>query len=164
MWGDGVITYHGSYMKVDQPDIYHSRESVDFGKGFYITPVKEQAEKWAARFKRNNGKGIVSIYEFKLDDVEKDGFKIIKFEGYTEEWLDFITSCRKLTNKDEVDVVIGGVANDKVFNTIELYFDGLIEKSEAIKRLKYEKPNLQICIRNQKVIDQYLSFLESEEV
>lgn len=164
MRGDKLITYHGSYLKVDKPDIYHSRESVDFGKGFYITSVKEQAEKWAARFKRNNGKGIVSIYEFDLDAVEKKGYKIIKFEGYTEEWLDFITSCRRLINQDKADVVIGGVANDKVFNTIELYFDGLIEKSEAIKRLKYEKPNLQICIRNQKVIDEYLSFVESEEV
>lgn len=164
MWGDRVIAYHGSYLKVEKPDIYHSRDSVDFGKGFYITSVKEQAEKWAARFRRNNGKGIVSVYEFDLVSVEKNGYKIIKFDGYTEEWLDFIISCRRLTNSEKTDVIIGGVANDKVFNTIELFFDGLIEKSEAIKRLKYEKPNLQICIRNQKVIDEYLTFVKSEEL
>ncbi len=61
-------------------------------------------------------------------------------------------------------IVIGGVANDRVFNTIELYFEGLIEQGEAIKRLRYEKPNLQICIRNQKIIEQYLRFVESEEI
>ena len=30
------------------------------------------------------------------------------------------------------DLVVGGVANDKVFNTVELVFDGLIDKREAI--------------------------------
>lgn len=66
--------------------------------------------------------------------------------------------------KDNFDyeIVIGGVANDKVFNTIELYLDGLIDKSEALKRLIYERPNLQICFRNQDVIQQYLHFEGSE--
>lgn len=159
-----MITFHGSYIEVNKPDIYHSRESVDFGKGFYITLVKEQADKWAARFKRNSGNGIVSIYEFDLDGAKNAGYKVLQFEGYTEEWLDFITSCRRLENVSEIDIVIGGVANDKVFNTIELYFEGLIEKTEAIKRLKYEKPNLQVCIRNQEVINKYLTYIESEEI
>ena len=158
-----MIVYHGSFVEVEKPDIYHSRESVDFGKGFYVTTVKEQAVKWASRFKRNEGKGIVSIYEFDLDATEDSGFIIKRFEGYTEEWLDYITACRKVLNQDMYDVIIGGVANDKVFNTIELFFDGLIEKSEAIKRLKYEKPNLQICIRNQEIINDYLSYEGSEK-
>ena len=57
--------------------------------------------------------------------------------------------------RQNYDIVIGGVANDKVFNTVELYFDNLIEKGEAIRRLRYEKPNLQICFRTQKVLDVY---------
>lgn len=116
-----MITFHGSNIEVNKPDVYHSRESVDFGKGFYITPVKEQAIKWAARFKRNNGIGIVSIYEIELEEVKKAGYKILEFEGYTEEWLDFITSCRRLEDTSGFDIVIGGVANDKLFNTIELH-------------------------------------------
>ena len=56
-----------------------------------------------------------------------------------------------------------GVANDKVFNTVELFFDGLIEKLEAIRRLRYEKPNLQICFRTQKALDA-LRFERSEKV
>ena len=38
----------------------------------------------------------------------------------------------------------------KVFNTIELFFDHLIDKEEAIRRLRFEKPNLQLCFRTQK--------------
>ncbi len=57
-----------------------------------------------------------------------------------------------------IDIVIGGVANDKVFNTVELFFDGLIDKKEAINRLRYDKPNLQVCFRSRKAIDEYLHF------
>lgn len=158
-----MIVYHGSFIEIPLPDICHSRDNVDFGKGFYFTPIKEQAVKWALRFKRHKGKGIVSVYEFKLEDC-KANHSILEFKGYTEEWLDFITSCRRLDNKSDYDLIIGGVANDKVFNTIELFYEGLIGKMEAIKRLQYEKPNLQMCIRNQNMLDQYMKFMEGEEI
>lgn len=56
-----MIVYHGSSIEVSKPDIYHSRESVDFGKGFYVTPLKEQAVKWAARFKRHGERDRFNI-------------------------------------------------------------------------------------------------------
>lgn len=163
MWGAEMIVYHGSAIVVSRPDVYHSRDNVDFGKGFYVTPIKEQASKWAARFKRHQGNGIISVYEFQIEECRKHS-KVLEFTGYTEEWLDVITSCRRKENTDDYDMIIGGVANDKVFNTIELYFDGLIEKKEAIKRLRYEKPNLQMCFRTQTLIEKYLTFIESEEI
>ena len=61
----------------------------------------------------------------------------------------------------DYDIVIGGVANDRVFNTVELFTDGLINKREAIKRLRYTKPNLQICFRTEKALE-YLHFERSE--
>lgn len=76
---------------------------------------------------------------------------------------EFILNCRRGTDATDYDVVIGGVANDKVFNTVELFFDGLIDKREAINRLRYEKPNLQICFRTQKALEQ-LYFEGSEKV
>ena len=60
--------------------------------------------------------------------------------------------------------MIGGVANDRVFNTVELFFDGLIDKVEAINRLRYEKPNLQICFRSQAAVEELLSFEGSEKL
>ena len=81
-----------------------------------------------------------------------------------EEWLDFILTCRTGNDTTDYDVVVGGVANDKVFNTVELYFDNLIDKREAIRRLRYEKPNLQICFRTQKVLDEYLHYEGSEQI
>ena len=70
----------------------------------------------------------------------------------SEEWLNFILNCRSGKDSTDYDLVVGGVANDKVFNTVELFFDGLIDKMEAINRLRYEKPNLQICFRTEKAL------------
>ncbi len=70
----------------------------------------------------------------------------------SEEWLDFILNCRSGKDSTDYDLVVGGAANDKVFNTVELFFDGLIDKTEAINRLRYEKPNLQISFRTEKAL------------
>mgnify|MGYP001031043304 CR=1 FL=1 len=141
-----MILYHGSYLKISEPDLVHSRPHVDFGRGFYVTPFYEQAARWCDRFKRRG----------------KDG-KTLKFDSYSEDWLDFILNCRSGNDTTDYDFVSGGVANDKVFNTVELFFDGLIDKTEAISRLRYEKPNLQICFRTEKAIE-LLHFERSEMV
>ena len=140
--------YHGSFVTVDKPDLVHSRPNVDFGRGFYVTPLYEQAEKWCGRFKRRGDDGIISIYEFDEDSFE--ALQVLRFEAYSEDWLDFILNCRRGLDDTDFDIVIGGVANDKVFNTVELFFDGLIDKTEAINRLQYEKPNLQMAFRTEK--------------
>lgn len=89
--------------------------------------------------------------------------KFLSFDSYSEEWLDFILKCRRKQDSSDYDIVMGGVANDKVFNTVELYFDHLIDKQEAIKRLRYEKPNMQICFRSERALKQ-LHFEGSFEV
>lgn len=157
-----MILYHGSDCEIKQPDISHSRVTVDFGRGFYTTPLLEQAAQWCAKFKRQGKNGIVSRYS--LDESAFENEKVLRFETYSEDWLDFVLACRRGLDESGFDIVIGGVANDKVFNTIELYFDGLIDKSETLKRLRYEKPNLQVCLRSQDIIDKYLTFNGSEKL
>ena len=150
-----MILYHGSFVTIDKPDLTHSRPNVDFGKGFYTTPIYEQAEKWCGKFKRRGQDGIITSYEF--NETAYGVLKVLKFDAYSEEWLDFILNCRRGQDSTDYDLVIGGVANDKVFNTVELYFDGLLDKKEAISRLRYEKPNLQMAFRTEKALS-YLKF------
>ena len=146
-----MILYHGSYLEISKPDLKHARDNVDFGRGFYTTPIYEQAEKWCGKFRRRGKEGIVSRYLF--DEENMQNLKVLQFDSYSEEWLDFILNCRNGKDSTDYDVVIGGVANDKVFNTVELFFDGLIDKKEAINRLRYEEPNLQVCLRSEKAIE-----------
>ena len=156
-----MILYHGSYMEIAEPDLVHSRTNVDFGCGFYVTPLYEQAAKWCGKFRRRGKEGIISRYAF--DESCEKNLKVLEFDSYSEEWLDFILNCRREKDTTGYDLVIGGVANDKVFNTVELFFDGLIDKTEALNRLCYEKPNLQFCFLTEKALS-CLCFEGSERV
>ena len=156
-----MTLYHGSYLEIARPDLQHSRANVDFGCGFYVTPLYEQAAKWCSKFKRRGKEGIISRYAY--DDGRQSELKTLVFDSYSEEWLDFILNCRSGSDLTDYDLVIGGVANDKVFNTVELYFDGLIDKREAITRLRYEKPNLQMCFRSDRALS-LLHFERSDKV
>ncbi len=157
-----MMLYHGSYAEVSTPDLKHSRLNVDFGRGFYTTSIYGQAVKWCGKFIRQGREGIVSHYRF--DERAFEEFQVLKFDSYSEEWLEFILACRRGEDISDYDIVVGGVANDQVFNTVELYFDRLINKEEAIKRLRYEKPNLQICLRNEMMMEKYLRFEGSERI
>ena len=91
-------------------------------------------------------------------------YRYKKFPEYNEEWLDFVLDCRRSSAAYlNYDIIEGGIANDKVFNTVELYFSGLINKTTALQRLKYEKPNNQICFVNQEVMNKVLHFESSYE-
>ncbi|MDR2295405.1 MAG: DUF3990 domain-containing protein [Clostridiales Family XIII bacterium] len=160
-----MILYHGSYTVIKTPDLSFSRRRTDFGRGFYLTPLREQAVRWAERFLRERGTAVLSLYAFlpKPGDGLPPEKKILEFGAYDLAWLNFITDCRLGRPVDtEWDLVIGGVANDKVFDTLQLYFDRLIGAEEAIGRLRYGKPNLQYCFKSQALIDDYLRFADSE--
>lgn len=156
-----MIFYHGSFLEVEKQDLIHSRPNVDFGRGFYVTPLYEQAVKWCGKFKRRGKNGIISRYEY--DESQESKLKILKFDSYSEVWLDFILNCRSGKDLTDYDLIVVGVANDKVFNTVELFYDGLIDKTEAINRLRYEKPNLQNCFRTEKALS-LLQFEGSEMI
>ena len=141
-----MILYHGSYIAVDNPDLLHSRTKTDFGRGFYLTSLYNQAKNWCQKFRKRGRYGNVSRYI--LNDAAFEKLKLLRFAAYSEDWLDFVMACRKGTDSTDYDAVSGGVADDRVFNTVELYFENLIDKSEAIKRLCYEKPHMQITLRS----------------
>lgn len=157
-----MIVFHTLYIQVSNPDIHHSRDFLDFGKGFYVTTNKQQAINYANRFIRRNGEAWLNVYE--LNDGLSN-WNILFFEEYNETWLDYVYNCRKgVKEESHYDIIIGGVANDKVFRTIDLFFSGEITKQEALKRLIYEKPNIQYCLRNQQLIDAELHYISSERL
>lgn len=155
--------YHGSTVIVDKPLVSYGRDNLDFGKGFYTTSMQNQAEKWVQRFISLGKKGIINIYNFDDDNIQTK-YRYKKFTEYNEEWLDFVLAYRGGSKEyHNYDIIEGGIANDKVFNTVELFFTGLIDKSTALHRLKFEKPNNQICFINQEVVDNLLQFESSYE-
>ena len=157
-----MTVYHASNFIIESPDIYHSRDLLDFGKGFYLTSLIEQAKKYAQRFLYQGDKAYLNHYN--LDENLDNKFNIKEFGDYNEEWLDFVTLCRLGKLSSKYDMITGRIADVKVFNTVDLYFSGNISKEEALKRLKFIHPNHQICILNQELINKHLHFLKSDEI
>jgi hypothetical protein len=160
-----MVVYHGSIVEVKAPLAYVGRQNLDFGKGFYVTDLKEQAISWASRPFNANKTKILNVYNFDKEQLLLSEFHYLHFDSYNDEWLDFVVGNRsgKMLWKP-YDIVEGGIANDRIFNTIELYISELISKEEALKRLQSEQPNNQICILNQHIIDNFLHFVESFEI
>lgn len=154
--------YHASTVVVEKPDVEHSRDKLDFGKGFYLTTIREQAVRYAERFTRRGKPAYINEYEL---DEEIADFSIKYFPSYDEDWLDYVAMCRKGNLKTNLyDAVSGGIANDNVFNTVDLYFADVITKEEALGRLKYETPNHQLCILNSEMLERHLHFIKAERL
>ena len=159
-----MIVYHGSIEIVKYPDINHSYRPLDFGKGFYVTTVKEQAEKWAKRKSDifNKDHGIVNLYVMSEDH----GDLIYKsFSDDLIEWIDFVCNCRdEGTEYQQYDVISGKVANDKVFRVVDMYHQGIWDRDRALKEIKIYETYDQIAFITQKSIDKLLKFDSYYEV
>ena len=169
-----MLIYHGSTVKIEKPDLTIGRYNLDFGKGFYTTTLKEQSEKWAKRkaiaekLINNNAQtqAIVNVYEFN----KSEDLKILSFDGYTEEWLDFVVENRSREadmQNTEYDVVYGNVADDDVAREVNNYIELLKKnrvnqdvKKALLYQLQFQKVNNQYCFITEKAIG-YLKYIES---
>lgn len=96
--------YHSSEVSVVKPDTIHSRDYLDFGKGFYLTSIHEQAIRYAQRFIRRQREAWLNSYEFEFKPSE---WKILKLDSYDKEWLNFVAKCRAGKDDTDFDLVIG---------------------------------------------------------
>ena len=159
-----MTVYHGSTEIIKNPDVLHSYRPLDFGKGFYVTTNKNQAENWAKRKGVILGKekAIVNFYEM---DENFGELKCKNFGEDLSEWIDFVCHCRDGgTDYEKYDVIIGKVANDKVFRVVDMYHDGLWDKERAIKEIRAYPNYDQIAFITQKAVEQALKFTSFEEV
>lgn len=159
-----MILYHGSNVVVKEPKLIEQNRFLDFGYGFYTTTNKEQAENFARKVViRRGGTPIVNIYEID-DNISGKLLKIKHFNAPDEEWLDFVSAHRNGTYKGEkYDLVIGAVANDDVYRTLQVYSSGLLTKEQALEALKIKKLFDQYVFTTKEAIS-YLKFIEYVEV
>jgi hypothetical protein len=114
--------YHGTNIEFDTPKILRPNRALDFGAGFYATTDEEQALSWAKMVVNRSKKGspLLNVYEF--DEGFSEQLQIIRFENPTKEWLDFVCEHRlNIDLKDNCDLIIGPVANDRTMRVINNY-------------------------------------------
>ena len=149
-----MIIYHGGYCEVKEPRIIKGRFAKDFGDGFYCTEIKEQAKRWCLKF----DEPMISSYEY----TEDKSLNLLRFETMTEEWLDFIISCRSGESHD-YDIVVGTMANDQIYNFIIDYIDGIISRAAFWELAKFKYPTHQIAFCTKKAL-LCIKFVKSEAI
>ena len=155
--------YHGSSSVVSEPRIGFSRANLDFGQGFYATSIRSQAERWARRKAFMDGSDTAIVNEFELEDTRS--LKTLEFKEADERWVDFVCQCRRGgTQYKSYDLIIGGVADDKVYEAVNMYFKGLWDMETTLNALRFYEVNDQYCFVTQQAIDQTLAFVTSYEV
>lgn len=161
-----MLLYHGSTMAVRKPIVSRGRGKTDFGKGFYTTTSREQAEKWA-QIKRDRmgdeAHAIVSVFE--LDDaaLNNPAYHTRHFDGATAEWLDFVVGNRRGEVHHNFDLIMGPVANDKLYATITLYENGILDANAAIEQLNTHQLFDQLSFHTTKAC-KLLTFVETFEL
>lgn len=157
-----MTVYHGSTLEIRHPDVGRSKRFLDFGPAFYVTSYRKQAENWARRkCSRLHDAPVPVISVYELDDGF-DGFSVLRFGDVNEAWLDFVCDCRDGKPVYRAyDVIVGRVADDDVFRTIQSYRQGDISKVRAIELLRFAKPNDQFALRTERIIAANLKFVES---
>lgn len=153
-----MIVYHGSNAIVERPDVDHSFRYLDFGRGFYATTLRKQAEIWARR-KATLAKGSVpflNVYEME----ENVGDFIVKnFGDDLDAWIDFVCLCREGDEGyKQYDVIMGKVANDKVFRVVDMYHNGVWDKDRALREIGAYPNYDQIAFIRQEALDRLLKF------
>ena len=149
------ILYHGSNQIVEFPEIRTAKYNKDFYFGFYCTIFPEQAGRWATRY---TGTGFVNEYVY----TPNDSLRILTFPEMSEEWLDFIASCR-LGNPHDYDIVEGPMANDTIFSYVQDFVDGKITRAAFWELAKFKKPTHQISFHTAKALST-IKFLKGYEV
>lgn len=161
---NSIILYHGSTEIVKYPVCHFGRKKLDFGRGFYLTQLREQAVEWANNLKdlRKSEQALVNVYSFHKEEFFKEANCKV-FTLYNQEWLEFIVANREGNEAAApYDYIEGGIANDRVIDTINMYLMGYYNLDQSLRLLSLHQPNNQVCFRNQALTDKYLRYERTE--
>ncbi|MDE5881442.1 MAG: DUF3990 domain-containing protein [Muribaculaceae bacterium] len=151
-----MILYHGSNVAIDKIDLGKCRPYKDFGKGFYLTDIRSQAERMASRTVRMfKGTPILTLFQFDLDSAIKRGLKVKIFNSPDEEWARFVMANRDINHSQPVhdfDIVIGPVADDTIVRLLRMYTENFLTTSQLVKALTFSKVTSQYFFHTEAAI------------
>lgn len=151
-----MILYHGSNVAIDKIDLAKCRPYKDFGKGFYLTDIRHQAERMAARIvKMFCGVPTLTCFEFDLDSAVNQGLKIKIFNSPDEEWARFVMANRDinmLQPSHDYDIVIGPVADDTIARLLRMFTENFISEQQLVKELTFSEVTSQYFFHTEAAI------------
>ena len=167
-----LIIYHGSDEIINNPAHSGGRKFSDFGLGFYVTTNIEMAKSWASR--RKGKPAYVNKYM-----LNTEGLTSLTFD-LDLNWLLFIAFNRGLIINREIkiildskykdindyDVIIGPTADDRMFDTLSLFFSNSITLDHCLKALNSMDLDIQYNIKTHKGIDamSFTNYIELDDM
>ena len=146
--------YHGSNMVIEQIDLSKCKPYKDFGQGFYLTEIKEQAEQMADCTSAIYG-GEPVVTEFEFDETALNTLSVKIYQEPCEEWALFVMANRSRNNAQPIhcfDIVIGPVADDTIATLFRNFDDGIIDLQMLVNGLKYKKVSSQYLFHSAEAI------------
>lgn len=140
------ILYHGSYTKIDKPNLEKGRIDVDFGLGFYTTESELIAKKWACKYNQS----CVNEYSFDMSSLK------VKYLGLDKEWLNVVKTFRRgeeYAFDEKYDIIIGPIADDKLFTTLDMYDMGLLSTEQAVQIMNCMNYGMQTVFKTAKALE-----------
>lgn len=154
--------YHGSNTKIESIELSKCRPFKDFGQGFYLTEIEEQAEQMAKRTASiYGGEPVVTLFEFDTDALNADVLSIKLFKEPNEEWALFVMANRNRNSEQpchQYDIVVGPVADDTIATLFRNFDDDIIDLPTLVSGLKYKKVSSQYFFHTQRALE-YLKTL-----
>jgi len=158
-----MILHHGSNMPINEIDLEKCRPYKDFGKGFYLTAISEQAITMAKRVsKLFGGVPYVTSFEFDNNCLKNPSLSIKKFDAPTTDWAIFVLNNRNknfanisdtaCNHDNKYDIVIGAIANDDIALLFRSFERGLIDVERLTKEMEYKKLTNQYSFHTQKAL------------
>lgn len=157
-----LTLYHGSYIYIDKIDLSKGLKDKDFGQGFYLTDIQEQALAMAERKAKmeaidnpysKHTNPIVTSFIFDETCLTNSDLNILYFDKPSAQWAKFIVQNRQSRRTGfahKYDIVYGPVANDGVYDQLRRYIQGRITAEELAEELTYQKLNNQYFFGTEK--------------
>lgn len=149
-----MILYHGSNQAIGNIDLSQGKKFKDFGRGFYTTHIKEQAEYWSKRIAdRFGGVPTITDFEFDFEGAVAAGLNVKIFEKPNKEWALFVMANRRQGGDEfhhDYDIVIGPVADDNMARLFGLYDMEIIDLDAVVAGLIYKNLNSQYFFATEK--------------
>lgn len=140
--------YHGSNQEIGEIDLSRGLPDKDFGRGFYVTQLRHQAERMAlSKCQRLQSKTpVVTVYEFDEEEARRQKLRIKIFSHPTEEWAKFVNENRHASRTGfthRFDIVIGPIANDSMAMQFRLFEQGYITLRQLARKITFPQNNSQ---------------------
>ena len=135
----GVVLYHGSKSGIKGPIAPISREHCDFGKGFYMGTEPYQPLTLISDFEQS---------KFYIISMDMTGLRVLKVKpdlewamlvAYNRGKMDGVRGTSLYEHYAAMskgyDVIVGSIANDRMFYVLDNFFQGIITDKALVMSL-----------------------------